>query len=306
LFTDSTATHFGVTVAGACNISSSTNPTVLNSQSDVMLDYSNNLYTGDNSFRLFIFELNNFTGRALRSFPNWPAFLFYDNRTSYIYITVLLANLAYIWPTNQTIPASGIINLYCSMNSLYYPSGIVVDSVGNAYISSFFCNWIMKWAPNATNATLIAGSASGTAGSDSLTLYTPYNLALDEVNSFIYVADRYNHRVQRFPLDGSGIGVTVAGGNGQGSAANQLDRPPDIFVSKIDGSIYVADCYNNRIQKWLVNATSGITVAGSSLGAAGSTPYLMNQTYGLAVDAAEKYLYVSDSKNNRIQRFCLR
>jgi hypothetical protein len=77
-------------------------------------------------------------------------------------------------------------------------------------------------------------------------------------------------------LDGSGIGVTVAGGNGQGSAANQLDRPSDIFVSKIDGSVYVADCYNNRIQKWLVNATSGITVAGSSLGAAGSTQYLMN------------------------------
>ena len=119
------------------------------------------------------------------------------------------------------------------------------------------------------------------------------------------MADRYNYRVQRFPLDGSGNGVTVAGGNGQGSLSNQLDRASDIFLSKIDGSIYVADCYNNRIQKWLVNATTGITVAGSPNGTAGNTPYLMNQTYALAIDDDETYLYVSDSKNNRIQRFSL-
>jgi hypothetical protein len=58
-----------------------------------------------------------------------------------------------------------------------------------------------------------------------------------------------NNRIQRFVLGGSGIGVTVAGGNGQGSANNQLNQPIGIFLSRLDGSLYIADTYNNRIQK---------------------------------------------------------
>ncbi len=209
-------------------------------------------------------------------------------------------------PTNKTIPPSGKAGTFCSDSSLYYPTGIVADSVGNIYIASYFCNWVMKWAPNATNAIIIAGSAAAIAGSDSLSLYAPFGLRLDEANSFIYVADRYNFRVQRFPLDGSGNGVTVAGGNGQGPLANQLDLPSDIFLSKLDGSIYITDCYNNGIQKWEVNAATGSTVAGSPNGTSGNTPYLMKQSYSLAIDDDEKYLYVSDSQNNRVQGFSLR
>jgi sugar lactone lactonase YvrE len=72
----------------------------------------------------------------------------------------------------------------------------------------------MKWAPNATNATLIAGSSSGWPGSDSPSLRFSSSLALDKANSFIYVADRYNHRIQRFSANDLGIEVTVVGRNG--------------------------------------------------------------------------------------------
>ncbi|CAF0866509.1 unnamed protein product [Rotaria sp. Silwood1] len=296
---------FGVTIAGACNGSSSTNQTLLSAPADILLGYNNTLYVGDNTNQFFIFNLNNRTGQVLKSYSNWPSFLTLDNRTSNIYITLMYAHLAYIWPTNKTIPPSGISYSNCSMSWLYFPTGIVVDSIGNVYISSYSCHWITKWAPNAINGTVVAGSPSGTPGTDSLSLYVPYALALDESNSYIYVADRYNHRIQRFLLGGSGIGVTVAGGNGPGSAVNQLFRPTDIHISRMDGSIYIADSYNNRIQKWQKNATFGITVAGSSIGIAGHTPFLMSMTYGLAVDYAENYLYVSDSGNNRIQRFFL-
>jgi sugar lactone lactonase YvrE len=136
-------------------------------------------------------------------------------------------------------------------------------------------------------------------------LYQPYGLALDESNSFLYVVDRYNNRIQRFVLGGSGIGVTVAGGNGQGSAANQLSNPAGICLSRLDGSLYIADDSNNRIQKWVQNATSGTTIAGSPNGISGSTPYLLNSPFGVAIDDEENYLYVSDIVNNRIQRFPL-
>ena len=153
--------RFGITVAGGCNGSSSTNQTLLTSQSDIILGPNNTLYTGDNSYQLYLFLLGNRTGRVLKSFSTWPTFLYYDYTTSYIYVTLLQGHLVYILPTNKTIPPNGIPGTSCSNFSLYYPSGIVGDSVGNIYISSYYCCWVMKWAPNATNATIIAGSATG-------------------------------------------------------------------------------------------------------------------------------------------------
>lgn len=50
---------------------------------------------------------------------------------------------------------------------------------------------------------------------------------------------------------GASAGITVAGGNGIGSAANQLNSPNDIFVDAV-GNIYVADAENHRIQKFSV------------------------------------------------------
>ncbi len=50
--------------------------------------------------------------------------------------------------------------------------------------------------------------------------------------------------------------VTVAGGNGIGSAANQLYYPYGGAVSS-SGGVYVADTDNFRIQFWGVGATQG-------------------------------------------------
>ena len=296
--------RFGITVAGGCNGSSSTNQTILINQGDMALGYNNTLYTGDNTNRLLVFDLNNRNGRVLRSVSNTPSFFFFDNRTSNIYFSALLSNLVYIWPTNQTIPPSGLTLTNCSYYALNSPTGIVVDSAGNVYISSFNCNWVTKWLLNAANGTVVAGSPTGAAGANSLTLYAPYGLALDEPNSYLYVVDRFNHRIQRFML-GSNVGVTVASGYGDDKAAYQLYCPTDIYLSRIDGSFYIADCYNNRIQKWTKNATSGIKIAGSADTTSGITPYLLDKPYGIVLDNSASYLYVSDSGNNRIQRFSL-
>ncbi|CAF5162236.1 unnamed protein product, partial [Rotaria sp. Silwood1] len=56
-------------------------------------------------------------------------------------------------------------------------------------------------------------------------------------------------------------GITVAGGNGDGSGTNQLNSPWGLYVYD-DQTIYVADCWNHRIVEWKSGATNGKVVAG--------------------------------------------
>ncbi|MFT5250338.1 MAG: hypothetical protein ACI93P_002073, partial [bacterium] len=53
---------------------------------------------------------------------------------------------------------------------------------------------------------------------------------------------------------------TVAGGNGYGSAKNQVAYPRGIHVTE-NGTVYVADEANSRVQKWVSGAKEGQTIA---------------------------------------------
>lgn len=97
----------------------------------------------------------------------------------------------------------------------------------------------------------------------------------------------------------NGIGVTVAGvTNVTGTAANLLDHP---LSAKIDSSnvIYVVDGHNHRIQQWMTNASSGLTVAGQSGGAAGTNLSSLNYPTDVALDSSRN-IYVLDSGNSRV------
>lgn len=92
---------------------------------------------------------------------------------------------------------------------------------------------------------------------------------------------------------------TVAGGNGEGSAANKLNSPTSVYVDA-NGNIYVADADNNRIQKWAPGATSGVTVAGGN--GEGSAANQFSSPKGVFVDASGN-IYIADASNNRIQKW---
>ncbi|CAF4710841.1 unnamed protein product, partial [Rotaria socialis] len=57
-------------------------------------------------------------------------------------------------------------------------------------------------------------------------------------------------------------GVTIAGGNGAGSATNQLNYPYGLFVDD-DQTVVIADWRNHRIMQWKNgDTTNGQVVAG--------------------------------------------
>jgi gliding motility-associated-like protein len=93
--------------------------------------------------------------------------------------------------------------------------------------------------------------------------------------------------------------ITVAGGNGQGSAANQFFENGPIYFDK-NGNLYVVDVGAASIQEWAPGATSGITVAGGN--GYGSAANQLNGPGGIYVDAAGD-IYIADEYNERVQKW---
>jgi DNA-binding beta-propeller fold protein YncE len=67
-------------------------------------------------------------------------------------------------------------------------------------------------------------------------------------NGDLVVADSANNRIQRFAIAANGSGTWLATYGGKGTAAGQFSQPTGISVAP-DGTIWVADTDNNRIQK---------------------------------------------------------
>ncbi len=187
-------------------------------------------------------------------------------------------------------------------NTFNGPAGLVVDSVGNMYISDYFNNRVMKWTPNAAVGVLVAGT--GVAGNGNDQLYQPQNLYLDESNSYLYIADSLNHRIQRYHEGVSMNDTTVADGNGPGPGNNQLNTPYGIWILNKTGAMYIADYNNQRVQRWSLEATSGVTIVGIT-GSSGTSSTLLNGPSSVLLNYNETYLYVSDMNNNRVLCFQL-
>ena len=89
----------------------------------------------------------------------------------------------------------------------------------------------------------------GTKGADSGQLHEPHGIAVDSAGN-VYVADKFNHRIQKF--DGNGTLLTQWGSFGTGDG--QFHNPAGVTVDS-DDNVYVVDKFNYRIQKFNSSGT---------------------------------------------------
>ena len=94
--------------------------------------------------------------------------------------------------------------------------------------------------------------------------------------------------------------ITVAGGNGEGKDANQLNRPIGFYIDN-EKTIYIADHYNHRIVAWKKNATYGEIVVGEKGKRSGDDQ--LNQPRKVIVDEANDSLIIADYANKRVVRW---
>jgi uncharacterized protein (TIGR03437 family) len=184
--------------------------------------------------------------------------------------------------------------------TLYYPSGVAIDSAGNLYIADTDGQRIRKVANG-----VITTVAGGSAASSGDYLSFPQGVAVDSAGN-LYIADTNNNRIRKVA---NGVMTTVAGNgtsgfsgdNGPATSA-QLYYPSGVAVDSA-GNLYIADTDNTRIRK--ISNGAIITIAGDGgYGLSGdgglATSAQLYGPRGVAVDSSGN-VYVADTNNGRIR-----
>ena len=200
--------------------------------------------------------------------------------------------------TKEGITVAGGNGAGSDANQLRFPWDVILDSLGNLYVSDYGNSRIMKFPSNttsSTNGTTIAGGNG--AGISSKQLNGPKNIKFNHSGE-LFVADAGNNRIQKFPKNSTNttLATTVAGGFGSGNNSNQLNDPSDMIIDQYE-TIYITDQGNNRIQKWEASATTGITL--SNQGNDLSSPH------GIEIDEFGDIFMLSGANNYQIQKITL-
>ncbi|MEN6529154.1 MAG: flippase activity-associated protein Agl23 [Anaerolineaceae bacterium] len=147
--------------------------------------------------------------------------------------------------------------------------------------------------------TLTPDKIVGSAGSAEGQLSAPRDIAIANDGS-IYIADSLNHRIQRFSAEGEflqawGTYASIDSGNAPGGTFNE---PWGVAVGA-DGSVYVADTWNHRIQKF---SADGAFVLMWGVPGLAEQPDQFWGPRGIAV-GPDGNVYITDTGNNRVAVF---
>ena len=192
---------------------------------------------------------------------------------------------------------------------------ILLAMPGNGLIILFITIFVTSLLTFTTgNSSIASGSSQNTAGDNMEQTYTfikkwggegtgdgkfmrPHDLDFSPDQKILYAVDRDGNRVQAFDKNGTFLFAWGKLGKGDG----QFHVPYGIDVD-IEGNVWVVDRANDRVQKFDAEGNF-ILKFGNIDGEPSDEPGKFDNPRHVAVDKDLKYVYVADSKNNRIQRF---
>ena len=208
-----------------------------------------------------------------------------------------------------------------------YPMKIAHDASGNRYVIDSTSLRISKWTSNDSYAgTLLSMSSGfttdlGYVGKGDGKINYPTGLALTD--TYIYVFDRANVRLQKWTLAGAYQGWLGNGASGwtTGDAPAWADTSAytgDAKFSTVDGdievdgdgNIYVADTWNNRVQKWTAAGEYLGFIGGGGNGwhtgvAPGTTKTDKYLCRPFGIKRIGSYLYIVERNGQRVQKWNL-
>lgn len=198
----------------------------------------------------------------------------------------------YVDKMTQLQPEFVISGDTTAAGSFNAPHGIAFAADGSFYLTDSRNNRVLHFT---SSGELLQqwGSVSTTEPAAPGTFREPWGIAVAPDGS-VFVADTWNHRIQRFSANGEYLNGW--GYFGQAQTPDGMWGPRDIVVSK-NGEVYVTDTGNKRIAIF--------NYQGEFLGQFGSSGIDLGQfdeQVGIAMDE-EGSVYVADTWNQRIQVF---
>ncbi|HET9494773.1 MAG TPA: flippase activity-associated protein Agl23 [Chloroflexia bacterium] len=198
------------------------------------------------------------------------------------------------------------------------PRGIATGPDGAFYVVDTGNMRVQKFGSDGTFSQIIGNGRGNGDGqfnsfSDTASGTGPGGVAVDSQGN-IYVADTWNHRVQKFGPDGrflmkwgEFVNLSDAQGAADANRNNKFFGPRGIAVDA-QGNVYVTDTGNKRVSifdgngRFLREISSGVTPEKTQQGYAYNAPGELNEPIGIAVDA-QGNVYVADTNNRRFQKF---
>ena len=176
-------------------------------------------------------------------------------------------------------------------DSFWGPRDVAIDDHGHVYVSDTGNKRIVVFDIDGQFLAEFGDTGLGDGQFDE-----PSGLALDAEGN-LYVADTWNQRIQVFSPDANGIAqYFLLKWDLEGWYGQSLDNKPYLTIGS-DGNVYVSDPELSRI---LVFSPIGEVI--STWGTNGESLTNLNYAAGLSADK-EGGIWVSDTKNNRIQHF---
>ena len=139
--------------------------------------------------------------------------------------------------------------------TLFRPTGVAVDEMGNVFIADFLNYRVRKVSPGGTISTIAGTGGSGSSGDGGRATAAeliPTSVAADRRRN-VYVGDFHHDRVRKVSPGGTvttfaGIGIRGSFGDDRPAITAQLYDPSDVAVDG-KGNVYIADTQNNRVRK---------------------------------------------------------
>jgi sugar lactone lactonase YvrE len=163
---------------------------------------------------------------------------------------------------------------------------------------------------------LVAGGVTGGdfASSGGARVVSPFGVGFDAKGT-LYFVEMLGHRVRKFGADHiittlAGTGQAGSSGDGGPAARAELNGPHSLAVA-VNGDIFIADTWNNRVRKIDVRTGVITNVAGTGRkGFAGDGgPAALAEfggIYCMALDEDRQFLDLADLDNRRVRRVDLK
>ncbi len=212
-----------------------------------------------------------------------------------------------------TAGVSGSLDATGLSSKFFGASGAALNPMnGDLYVADTG-NHIIRKITSAGVVTTLAGLANVSGSTDSTGSAARFNypMGLALHGSYLYVADKMNHKIRRIDVN-TAVVTTLAGTGSSGSGSFEItalsatfDTPTGITVNPSNGDLYISDTMNHKIRKFnasnsMVSTVSGNGSPGNSNGTLVASTY--NSPMGIAFDPTTQNLYVAEAMGHRIRK----